>query len=85
MADNRKVFAFYRVCYSKEGGNSGGYSFHASEKEAIDAARFDFDNDPSEYDNVFAPNERIDIVEVAPTKKSILAILNSYATHPDNG
>ncbi len=40
---------FYRVSYSKEGGNSGGFSWHTSKRDAYAAARRDYDQDPAEY------------------------------------
>lgn len=80
-----KPLKFYRVHYSTERGNSAGYSWHTSLKEAVRAARADYDDDPSEYDSQFNPDERIRVITVVPTKAGILKALSHFAGHPDNG
>jgi hypothetical protein len=81
----RIAFTFYRVTYSANGGNSAGYSWHASRRAALAAAKKDYDQDPAEYDNHFAGVRRLDTIRVVPTKAGILAALGQYASHPDNG
>jgi hypothetical protein len=73
---------FYRVRYSSEGGNSGGYSWHTSRRDAEKAARDAAANDPAEY--IDGPPQW-DEIEIVPTKKSLLDALNTYAGHPNNG
>jgi hypothetical protein len=34
---------FYRVSYSQEGGNSAGYSWHTSKRDALAAAKKDYE------------------------------------------
>lgn len=74
---------FYRVRYSAEGGNSGGYSWHTSKADAEKAVRQAIENDPEEYEVVGRPP--IDPVEIEPTKKGILGALRLYASHEANG
>lgn len=78
---------FYRVSYSTEGGNSGGFSWHTNRRAALAAARADYDQDPDEYDH-HSPtrgSDRIEVIEIAPTRRGILRALNALAGHPDNG
>lgn len=78
---------FFRVSYSKEGGNSGGFTWHTNHREALAAAKADYDQDPDEY-NHHAPrrgSDRIEAIEIAPTRNGILRALVRFATHPDNG
>jgi hypothetical protein len=77
---------FYRVSYSQEGGNSAGFSWHRTRREALAAARKDYNQDPAEYDNNDrAIEERIEAIDVVPTKAGILKAMHRYASHPDNG
>lgn len=73
---------FYRVHYRVEGGNSGGFSWHTSLKEAADAATEAARSEPDEYAD--GPPE-VDDFDFKPTKKGLLKILNTYASYPDNG
>ncbi len=80
---------FYRVSYSKEGGNSGGFSWHTSKRDAYAAARRDYDQDPAEYDlhgtRGASIAERVDPIEIACNRAGILDALQRYASHCDNG
>lgn len=77
---------FYRASYSTGGGNSGGFSWHTSRAEAIAAAKRDYDEDPAEYDHhAKGINERIQVIEITPTRRGILDALQRLASHPDNG
>ena len=80
---------FYRVGYSREGGNSGGYAWFTSRAEAVKAAKADQAQEPDEYDygthGKIPITQMIDEIEVKPTKTGILRLLNDYASHPDNG
>lgn len=74
---------FYRVSYSVDGGNSGGFSWHTSKRESQARAKEAIENDPQEYKVSEPP--RIEEVEIVPTKKGILAALKRYAEHEANG
>lgn len=75
---------FYRVRYSAEGGNSGGYSWHTSQKEAEKAAREARRNDPDEYRN--SPDlPAIEVIQIIATRDGILDALKVYGSHPNNG
>ena len=80
---------FYRVSYSKEGGNSGGYSWHTSKRGAVAAAKADYEQDPAEYDQHASRGasiaERIEPIEIACNRAGILDALQRYASHCDNG
>lgn len=78
---------FYQVRYSKEGGNSGGFSWHTNRKDARTAARVDYDANQSEYDDHGEADldMRISEIYVNPTKQGILRALRLFASHPDNG
>lgn len=74
----------YRVTYRKEGGASDGYTWHSSRREALAlAARAARDN-PQEYGTEPA-SERVEPIELTPTKAGILQLLSTYATYADNG
>ena len=75
---------FYRVSYSQDGGNSGGYSWHTSKADAQRAARQGYENDPQEYDGLDT-RPQVEAVEITPTKAGILAALEAYASHEANG
>jgi hypothetical protein len=78
---------FYRVNYSVNGGNSAGFSWHTSKNDALKAARADYAADPTEYD-MHAPtqgDDRIERITITPTRAGILAALQLYASHADNG
>lgn len=81
---------FYRVRYLIEGGNSAGFSWHTSYRDAMTTALHDYDEHPSEYNQTGATRmesvvARIDIIEIDPSKKGILEALKQFASHPDNG
>jgi hypothetical protein len=76
---------FYRVSYSRDGGNSGGYSWHTSYAAALKAFRADYNEDQVEYFSAFKPDEYIDEITITPTKAGILDALNNYAGYNDNG
>ena len=76
-----KAFKLYRVALACEGGlpKSDGYVWTTSRREA--------DRIASQYE-ADHPDEMpctVEAIEVIPTKRGILAALNKYATHPDNG
>jgi hypothetical protein len=78
----------YRVRYSCEGGNSAGFSWHASRREAEAAAAEARRNDPEEYRRHFpdvAEMPEVTEVEFKLTKRGVLRLLRLYAEHPDNG
>jgi hypothetical protein len=75
---------FYRVSYSQQGGNSGGYSWHTNKADAVLAAAEAVSDDPQEYtDTGIRP--RIEPFDITPTKDGILEALKIFASHPDNG
>lgn len=72
---------FYRLHdYSPQDG-SAGYEFFTSKAEAERKARELFD--PERHGDKSAIE--IEAVDVVPTKAGILAVLNAYASHPNNG
>ena len=75
---------FYRVSYSQDGGNSGGYSWHTSRAEAETEARVAYENDRREYDGLNT-RPQIDLIEITPNKRGILAALRVHASHEANG
>ena len=80
---------FYRVSYSRDGGNSAGFSWHTSRRGAVAAARADYDADPEEY-NLHSSRgasiaDRIQAIIIRPTRAGILDALQRYASHEDNG
>lgn len=72
----------YRVRYTAEGGNSGGFSWHTSRAEAKQAAARAVDEDPREYE-LWKPE--IEHMTVRLTKAGMLSFMRDYASHPDNG
>jgi hypothetical protein len=77
---------FYRVHYSTNGGNSAGFSWHTSKADARAAAKKDYDQDPSEYENDPASiAERIIIFEIPITRAGVIHALKHFASHADNG
>jgi hypothetical protein len=82
---------FYRVTHRTEGGRSNGYSWH-TRKVAARRQVAEINRDIDEYYAVGADLRRLDhstidepIISIDPTKSGILAALNYYASHPDNG
>jgi hypothetical protein len=70
----------YRVHLWSGGDGSGGYSFHASRKDAAKAMRA-----WQEETGGKADFQAIQAIEVNLTKPGILYALNIFASHPDNG
>lgn len=73
---------FYRLHMTSVQDGDQGFSWHTSQRDA--------DHAKSEYlGGTWAkhtePSAEIEIIEVNPTKDGILAALNRYAVHPDNG
>lgn len=75
----------YRVRYSAEGGNQGGYSWHTSMRDAQTAANQAVKNDPIEYAPNMSGPPAIDRIEIKLTKAGVLQTLTRYATEPNNG
>lgn len=77
---------FYRVRYTIERGTSSGYSWHTTKRAARARLVADYLGDPAEYDhNPKSIDERIEAVQITPTKAGILDALTRWATYPDNG
>lgn len=77
-------FKFYRVHYKGEPGTSSGFEWYTSLETAKRRAR-DFKR---QHEGIADTNEAtttIEVIKITPTKAGILAALNSYAAHPDNG
>jgi predicted secreted protein len=73
----------YRVHFLIDHGSSAGFSWHSSKSGALRAAREAFKDDPAEYELEGFPT--IEEVQVEMCKEGVLAALNRYANHPDNG
>lgn len=69
----------YRVHYFSDYGQSAGFEFFRTKREA-NAALIRF-LDPDDDSR----SGKIGEVEFAPTKAGVLDLLNRYADHPDNG
>lgn len=68
----------YRNHYSTEGGSSGGFSFHGSEKDALAAVKdWKTSDEP--------PHKIAEPMTLTPTKDGIIRFLNTHGAHPDNG
>lgn len=69
---------FYRLHRTRDNGSSIGYDWFTSKAAA--------DKEAKEYKGIY-PDEAADVTrhEIKPTKKGILAALNKFAGHPDNG
>lgn len=74
----------YRVHYSIDGGNSNGFTWHASLRGANVAARQAVDNDPKEYE-LKGEGPDIEPVIFNLTKQDVLRVLNQYASQAHNG
>lgn len=70
---------FYRIELCTEGDGSLGYSWHTS-RRAAEARLREFRRDHED-----ATPEAIEPIEIEPTRDGILAALNAYAAHPNNG
>lgn len=73
---------FYQLHRLHEAGESAGYEYFSSKDDAQKAARTWRANNPGPDDD---HESEITPIEVEPTKAGILAALNRYAKHPDNG
>ncbi|RPI40406.1 MAG: hypothetical protein EHM67_09435 [Hyphomicrobiaceae bacterium] len=73
---------FYRLHLSETGEGSHGYRFFTTKRDALAVAR---DWKRNESDEAGCYDTEIDVIRIAPTKASILAALNRYAKHNDNG
>jgi hypothetical protein len=74
---------FYRVHFESGNGECAGFSWHSSKSGALRAAREAFKDDPVAYELEGFPT--IEEVQVEMCKEGVLAALNRYANHPDNG
>lgn len=72
---------FYRLHQTYDHGSSVGYVFFMTMASAEKAQREWLKENAGEDPEA---NE-IDTIEVKPTRAGILAALNQYADHPDNG
>jgi hypothetical protein len=70
---------FYRVEGKRDGGESYGIEWFTSRKAADAARRKNEDGNPGEE------QPEVEEANITPTKRGILAALNHYADHPDNG
>lgn len=79
----------YRVSYSVEGGNSGGYTWHTSRRSAYSAWREAMQADPDEYELAAGLRREdrasIEKLEVPRTKDGLVSFLAVYASHANNG
>ena len=71
----------YRVKHHTEGGNSAGFSWHTNKAKARRqiTKRNREEADRLNYSELDEP------IDIKPTKGGILAALNYWAGHPDNG
>lgn len=72
----------YRNHYSTEGGNSAGFSFHPSKRDAVRAAREHLREMAEQAEPL---HETARLLEVSTSKPALIRWLNLYAEHPDNG
>jgi hypothetical protein len=71
---------FYRVHFYDGADGSAGFKFFTVQ---ADAAR---EANAFKQDAIDAhANVEVEAIEIEPTKAGILAALNTYASHPDNG
>jgi hypothetical protein len=73
---------FYRLHLSETGDGSHGYRFFTTKSEALKEAR---EWKRNESDEAGCYDAEISVIDIAPTKTGILAALNRYAKHNDNG
>lgn len=73
---------FYQLHRTHEAGVSAGYSYYASKREAQSALATWRKNSPGDVQD---QTGTIEPIEVTPTRAGILAALNRYAGHADNG
>jgi hypothetical protein len=71
----------YRVHHYADAGTSIGFGYFSSKQEAI--------ADKKRHDEKFADGNmdtaEIDSLDVKLTKAGVIAVLNQWADHPDNG
>ena len=78
------MLRFYRVHYTRDGGNrSAGFSWHTNRQAAEAALRADARLDPAEYDARSRDAAQILRVAVTPTRRGILRALATYASHAE--
>ena len=70
---------FYRNHYSSEGGLSGGFTWHTSRRDAETSAAQTVKNGAEPM------LEIAEVIQISAGKTGLLAALNKYAGHPDNG
>lgn len=70
---------FYRVHYYSFANGSDGYGWFTSRRKAETAAAGFHKREPE------ADRPEVEVVEVNPTKREMLAALEQYASHADNG
>lgn len=71
---------FYRVHFKTEGGTSAGFEFFVAKAKAK-ARKKAHDDDADDLDKA----DEIEPINVEPTRAGILAALNAYAAHAENG
>lgn len=69
----------YRIHHFVDAGQSGGYSWAASLREAEREAAQWRRSHPEEQVS------SIELIEFESTRKGVLTLLQAVATHPDNG
>jgi hypothetical protein len=74
-----KLYQLHRI---HEAGESAGYEYFSSKREAAKAASEWRKSTPGPDDD---HETEIKEIEVTPTKAGILAALNRYGKHNDNG
>ena len=71
----------YQVSYQSHKDSSQGFSYHSSKEDAVKAlAKF---KRISKED--YNPDSEITIIETQISAKAIIELLNTYASHNDNG
>ena len=71
----------YRNHPGRDGGESEGYRWFATRREALDDAK----RNPEDYDwDLGTVAERIDLGDVR-SKEGLVSALNEWASYPDNG
>lgn len=83
---------FYRVHYRIDGGNSAGSHWFTTKRAARAALLQGIKIRTQEARELYARDvetaelpDEIEEIVITPTKQGILAALNTYAAHPDNG
>lgn len=73
---------FYRLHRTCEAGVSAGYDYFTNKRDAESALSYWRKNSPGADQD---QQGEIDTIEIEPTRSGILAALNRYAAHADNG